>query len=408
MPVFQYEGVNQDGKPERGLLQGASLETVAKQLGDRGIQVNQLALAPGSGEIPVAGSPPPTEARTRMETDVVGPLVGGVPLTQLHFFFRQLGTMLHAGINPVQSFETLSRQTNSPKLRAVVLETKDHVLAGRPISVGFQRYPEVFTPLMLSMVRAGEEGGFLAEQCRQLAEYIQRDVELRNLIRRETAYPKIVIAASIVIILATNVIISAVKPGASGLNAPVLLWIVTGGLLLAGFLFARVGRKNPGVRASWDRFVQNLPGVGGMIHGFAMAKFGRAFGALYKGGVPLGKSVKLAADACGNEHVRGKIYPAADRMDSGAGIANTLAETGAFSPIVLDMTRTGEMTGNVDEMLIKMAEYYEDEGQTRARQAAMILGVVCFLLVAIYVGYIVVTFYTGFASGQMAPLNEEL
>jgi type II secretory pathway component PulF len=132
-----------------------------------------------------------------------------------------------------------------------------------------------------------------------------------------------------------------------------------------------------------------------MAQGFAMARWGRAFAAMYKAGVPYGEGVQMAADACGNEALRARMYPAVKQIQEGRSFTEVFAETGAFSPIVLDMTRTGETTGNLDEMLNKASEYYEDEGQTNARKAATILGVVALIFVGIYVGYIAVQFYSG-------------
>lgn len=365
-----------------------------------------MVTAPAAPATLAAAAAPPTEQRSYIETNVIGQLVGGVALSNLHFFFRQLGTMLAAGINPVQALETLAGQTQSPKLRKVVLETRDHVMAGRPMTVGFQRYPEVFSPLMISMLRVGEEGGFLAEQCRQLSEYIQRDIELRNLIRRETFYPKAVIGFSVIVILGANAIISSVAPGKAGITPPWAAWTLIALAVVGWFVFKKLILPNGPVRHAWDIFIHKLPWIGKMVHGFAMAKFGRAFGALYKGGVPTGKALQLAADATGNEAVRAKIYPTVGRLDEGAGITETLASTRAFSPIVLDMTRTGEMTGNLDEMLIKMSEYYEDEGQTKARHSATVLGVLALVVVGGFVLYVAMQFYQGYGQSYQPYMNE--
>ncbi|MBX3112859.1 MAG: type II secretion system F family protein [Fimbriimonadaceae bacterium] len=417
MPIFEYQAVDNQGRVHRGTVLGVDFDAASRQLKEQGLQVRGLSEAKGGFDDPVATAQepmrpvgavagPPVEPRSYVETNVVGALVGGVALTNLHFFFRQLGTMLHAGINPAQALETLATQTPSPKLRKVVLETRDHVMAGRPMTSGFQRYPEVFSPLMVSMLRVGEEGGFMAEQCRQLSEYIQRDIELRNLIRRETFYPKAVIGASVIIIMGVNAILASIAPGKSGIAAPVAIWATAAALLVGWFLFKKFGLPHGPVRYTWDNIVNSLPWFGKMVHGFAMAKFGRAFGALYKGGVPTQKALRLAADACGNEAVRLKIYQAAGKLEGGAGITETFVSTGAFSPIVIDMVRTGEMTGNLDEMLIKTSEYYEDEGQTKARQSATLLGVLALVMVGAYVGYIAVSFYTGFGQGVQQQIND--
>lgn len=434
MPVFEFQATDQQGNVQRGMMQGASLDVVANQLAQKGWQVQSLGMATGSGtemdaqgwsgpapqaavaagESPrtapgeefsraeTAPSAPPTEARNRIATDVMGPLVGGVPLTTLHMFFRQMNSMLHAGISPAQALETLGNQQRHPKFRAVLLETRDHAIAGRPISAGFQRYPEVFSPMVMSMVRAAEEGGFLSDQCKLIADYLQRDIELRNLIRRETAYPKLIFVFAIVIVLSANAFIGSMNRSAQKLPVPALPWILTFGILAVAWVVIRLARRQPAIMHVWDTFIGVLPFVGSTFHGFAMAKFGRAFGSLYKSGVPLPKAAELAADATGNEMVRSQIHPAAKQLTEGENITDVFERSRAFSPMVLDMLRAGEMTGNVDEMLTKVAEHYEDEGTTRARQMALTLGIVVFLAVAVFIIlFIILPFYTQYGDRVM-------
>src|SRR5262249_28629826 len=144
-------------------------------------------------------------------------------------------------------------------------------------------------------------------------------------------------------------------------------WFVLGPILIFLFLFFTVGLSIYQIRKLFDQFKLYVPYVGKTVHYFAMAKFGRAFSALHKGGVAITKSVHLAADASGNEFIRGRIYPTVQKIQEGAAISTTLEQTGVFSPIVLNMMSTGETTGNLDSMLIKAAEYYEDEGKVRAK-----------------------------------------
>jgi len=328
----------------------------------------------------------------------VGPLVGTVSLTHLLFFFRQFSTMLHAGVPMAQSLHTLARQGRDPKLSRVINELVQHVEAGRPISAGLQRYPEIFTPIMISLVRAGEEGGMVDHSLNVIADYIERDIALKTLYRRVTFYPKLQLIFSVVIILATNLIIASLgKKG--GLTSPLTeptTWIWLGPLLIGGFLFMRLGLANPRLKHNWDGFVSHVPYVGNTFRQLSMARFGRAFGALYKGGVPIQKCFTLAADACGNEYLRSRMYSASKRLESGDGIANVFRQTGAFTDIVLDMVATGEQTGSLDQMFLKVADYYEDEGDTRSRQLGQVVGVIVGLMVAIYIGYIVITFYMGY------------
>lgn len=464
MPTFQYQALRQDGESINGFVFGTSLDAAMGDLLKRGLNVQSIgvaatandplgAVAPpppqpaalqeqpknpidyasdyvvdgrgvriensvsaansvGAGVEQYAGHSgysegPPTEQRSYMSTSVLGPVIGKVALSTLAFFFSQLGTMLRAGVPMVQSLDTLGKQTRDPRFQHVVQEMKGHVEAGRPMTAGMQRYPEVFTPVMLSIIRTGEEGGFLDESLFTVAKYTEDEIELRNLYRRVTIYPKLLIGASILIIGGTNLIIGAIAPGGKTLSSPltnISTWFILVPLMIGLFLFFRVGLANFRIKYNWDMFISYIPFIGGTVRQTSMAKFGRAFGALYQAGVPLPQVVKLSADSCGNEYMRAKLYPASKVLESGAGITETLRSTGALSPIVIDMLSTGEQTGNLDQMLNKMSDYYQDEAKTRSIQLGHFMGVLAFLVVAIYIAYIVVTFYQGMGT----TLNDQV
>lgn len=426
MPTFEYRARDAAGAAVNGLAfapdesharadlerRGLLLEDVRPAAGSSVATATRSEIAPtevATGE-PQGATPraeavhegPPTDKRTYMATSVWGPLVGKVPLTQLTFFFRQLATMLHAGVPLVQSLDTLSRQAQSPKLREVIAETRGHVLAGRPMSAGMQRYPEVFSPVMMSVLRTGESGGFMDRALHTMADYTDREIELRAIYRRVTFMPKLEIVASIIIIIGANLVISGIDARAQKLSSPLTTlstWFWLAPLIIGIFLFLRVGLANFGVRYVWDLITTHVPYLGNTMRQLAMAKFGRAFGALYSSGVPIPRAIELGADACGNEWMRARIAPAGRNLEGGAGIAQTLANTGVFSPIVLDMVATGETTGSLDQMLDKVSAYYEQEASVRAQQTAQILGIFIAVLVMIYIGYIVISFYIGHYSG---------
>ncbi|MBC8063786.1 MAG: type II secretion system F family protein [Chlorobia bacterium] len=431
MPSYEYTAVNATGQAESGTVLGMTLSDAAKQLADKGLQVEKINVAefvgdslansmvtPPPVEVPRAEQAtvqpppvaqeglrdaPPTEARSYVATNVVGPLVGRVGLNQLMFFFRQFAAMVEAGVPMVQTLETLTKQTHDPRLKHVINEMKGHVLEGRGISTGMQRYPEVFSPLHVSLIRAGEEGGFLADASKQVANYIEQDVRIRNQYKRALFMPKITVIGSIVIILAANFIIGWATGGkGQGINSPlttIAVWVVLGPILVGAFLFFRVGLANPRIKYNWDRILLSVPYLGNTLQQFAMAKFGRAFGALYSGGVNIPKAVQLSADACGNEYLRAQIHPTSKRLETGDQITETMRSTGAFTPLVLDMMHTGETTGNLDSMLNKVSDYYEDEAEVRAQQLGKVVGVAAMVLVGAYVGYVVITFYMKMVSG---------
>ncbi len=454
MPTFQYQALKSDGESVNGFVFGTSLDTAMGDLLKRGLNVQSIGVAAnaadpltaqqaavpytppadahraGDGEYIADGrgnlidsnvsvvdavasdaegygghqgtkEGPPTHQRNYISTSVLGPVVGKVALSNLAFFFNQLGTMIRAGVPMVQSLDTLASQARDPRFAHIVREMRGHVEAGRPMSAGMQRYPEVFTPVMLSIVRTGEEGGFLDESLFTVASYVEDEIELRNLYRRVTIYPKIVIVASIAIILVANIIIRAISPTATELSSPltnIKTWYFLTPILIGLFLFFRVGLANYGIKYMWDMFVSYIPFVGKTMRQMAMAKFGRAFGALYRAGVPIPQVIKLSADSCGNEYLRSRLYPASKVLEGGAGITETLRSTGALSPIVMDMVSTGERTGNLDQMLNKMADYYQDEAKTRSVQLGHFVGVVVLLFAAIYIGYVVISFYIGYGA----------
>lgn len=425
MPVYEYRAVDSGGRSVGGTLLSPSLTEAAQSLAGQGLRVEHLGLAAMPGDPLSASSanertgqrsdtarpssplgaeatpPPPTGPRAAVMTHVVGPLVLKVNLASLQFFFRQLAAMLNAGVGMVQSLDTLSNQTRDPRLKKVIRELREHALVGRPISVGMQRYPEIFSPMMLSLVRVGEASGTLERCLRQLADYIEQEIEIRNLLRRVTFYPKLVIVASIFIIGGAQLVIGALGK-TTNLTSPLTqlgTWLVLAPIIVALFLFVRIGLANPRVKHVWDAFLLGIPFVGGTVRQLTMARFGRAFGVMYAGGVPMPDAVQLAADSCGNEYLRARIYPAVDRLKEGRGVTETFRETGAFNPIVLDMTHTGETTGNLDYMLTKMSEFYEDEGKTKSVQLGHVFGVVVYLAVAAYVGFVVISFYQGYLGG---------
>lgn len=431
MPVFEYRAIDANGKSHRGYVHGLDLTAAAQSLAKQGLQVEHLGLGDQAPEFvnpadlpplsppameefdrpeipqvdlrtsdPGYYSAPPLEARSRLQTDVFGPLMGSVKLEHLMFFFRQLSAMLDAGISPADSLDTLSRQTKSGKLAEIARETREHCRAGRPMSAGFQRYPEVFTPLMMSMVRVGEHSGLLAKQCRMLSDYIEKDIQLRNLVRRETASPKITLAASFVIIMAANFFITAATGRQGTLPTPWIIWTAVVIIAVAWFLFKRVGLRFGAVKFGWDKLLSTVPGFSAIYQSFAMAKFGRALSALWDSGVPLGTSYQLAADASGSEYIRSRVHPMVPQLSEGRALSEAMGEAGVFSETVMQMVKTGETSGQLGTMMEKVSDYYEDEGETQAKKAATILGVVCTIIVGIYVLIILVQFYGGYFSGM--------
>lgn len=429
MPTFEYFAKDAAGQTVTGTVLGSSLDQALSGLHAQGLIVDRIGIASSIGDplaqpvaVQTTPAPPPAapvesprvnaipaeefdptiKDRGYFATRVVGPVVDRVPLRDLMFFFRQFATMQKAGVPIVQSLATLSGQSRDGKLSSIIKELGHHVEVGRPISFGMSRYPEVFSPLILSIVRAGEESGQIDRACSQIADYLGEEIELRNLYRRVTFMPKLTVFTSIAVIGGANLVINSLGRG-TPIWSPltqISTWFILAPIIVGIFLFFRVGLANPRIRHNWDAFILRIPYLGHTLRQFSMAKFGRAFGALYAGGVPIPRAVQLAADACGNEYMRSRLHPASARMEGGHGIGETLSSMGVFSPIVLDMIKTGETTGNMDQMLTKMSEFYEDEAKVRSQQLGQVLGVACIIAVGIYVLIVLVRFYSGYFQGM--------
>ena len=324
----------------------------------------------------------------------VGLAWGSVGLQDLAIFFRELGTMLHAGVGMVGTLAALEKQTADLKLKVILGEARLAALEGAPFSKIMLRYPDVFDPLMVSMVQMGEFGGTLERSVIQLADYIERDLALRTLIRRVTAHPKLVIGASIVIICFANWIISSLD--GEPIYSPLTTWSTWVCLLpwiLGVCFFAKLVLPRRNAKVVWDRFLLKIPYFGMTLHQLAMARFGRALSAMVHGGIAPHQAVRMAADCLANSHLTNRVRPAADKLEQGSSMANAFAQTHAFMPMTLNMVDTGETSGNLDAMLEKMAQYYEQDSEARAVMSARVLGVVAMILVGVYVGLIVVGFY---------------
>lgn len=391
MPTFTYSAFDPAGQRQTGVVEAVDERHAHARLSESGLMVETIS-AGQQGD----------EGRDVFSKYLIGPLVGRVNKEALQRFFAQLNSMFRAGVPLVQSLDTLANSTSHGRLRSVIIDMKTFVLAGKPLSESMKKYPEVFGPLLTSLVIVGERAGTLDSSFQQCADYLDREVRLRNRIKRATFYPKLVFVMILIIPIVTAAIIKAIAP-----NAAVLLpifslaeqpwfWPVVVTLLVASIIFFRLLLEVPSIRRGWDGFLLRIPYVGHTLYIYSMAKFSRALSALYAGGVAVHEAMTRAADACGNEALRWQIRPAANRLVEGRGITESMRNTGAFSHIVLDMSGTGERTGNMESMLTHVAEQYEDEADVRMEKTAMILQVVAILAVAIIVGFIVVTFFMNY------------
>jgi type II secretory pathway component PulF len=343
------------------------------------------------------GSGPPAPSLpgdgTARKISVV-PWLSGVGLQDLAINYRQMATLFDAGVPMVQALTTLSEQTRNTNLRKILRECAAAVGSGSPLSSVMFRHPTVFTTLQYEMIRAGETSGQLELMCGRLAGYLEREIEVRRKLKRETLYPKIVGVVALLVIL----LLAALVGG------PALFGMILGAVsfvLAAGFglwWLARFLYQLPEVAAAWDGIKLLIPGLGGVVRRYATARFCRALGTLYSGGVNLTRAVEISARACGNGAITKRLLDNASVLNFGEGLSGMLAKSGLLSPIAVQMARTGEQTGSLDVMMDKVADYLEDEADVKSHQLATGVGVAMMLLAGLLVLFIAISFFTGYFS----------
>jgi type II secretory pathway component PulF len=392
MATFSYHATDTLGNAQSGLIEAPSPAGAAAALREQGLTPNKVMLAPvgNNGDAPSG------------ELPHVAPFLVSVPLPYLAVMFRQFGTLLRAGVPMVQGLTALMDQTTHARLKEILREAAAQVGAGNPFSGVLARHSNVFSPLVVELIRAGEHGGMLETMCGRIADYLEREVEIRRKLQRETLYPKIVLCVAGLVLL----IVAWAKAGmgTSGIQAVVTrvtLAAIVGGSALGIWWLGRYLHQFPALAALWDGIKMAVPGVGKVTQKYATARFCRALGTLYAGGILLPRAVEISARACGNLYIGQRMLAGLPALLAGNGLSGMLEASGVLTPVAVQMARTGEQTGSLDEMMQKVADYLESEADAKAHQMAVITGVVLLIIAAIVVFTIVFNFYVGSINGAM-------
>lgn len=412
MPDFSYTAYDRAGKPVEGKVRAESSAVALGRLRAQGLEVERIRPAAPEPTISVPSSGP--SFGEWISREVVGPVASGAPLKDLAVFYRQLATLISAGMPLFQALAALEAQTRNARLRAVLADCQRQVMGGGHLSDVFERHRYVFSELQIAMLRAAEQTGALEGALERLAEYLEKELNLRRMISRLTLYPKLVLLSALFILgrsffsdgtpAFSKLIIGSMGRGAySGWDYALdtaLVLVVLAGIVLLGLLVSRTLLfRSPAVRTAWERVKYAVPGIGGVSLSFALTRFGRAFGAMYGAGVTLSGAVRAAAQASGSYRIASSVDSAVQRVERGEALSSALAGSGVFPPLVLDMLRTGEQTGNLDAMMLKVSDHLEGEAETRAHQYSHLFATGVYLAVAVLVGFAVVSFYAGYASG---------
>ena len=321
-------------------------------------------------------------------------------------FFRNMATMVHAGMTMGESLDASSQQLRHWRLRQAAVEGANQARRGKPFSLVMARYPDVFSTVETAMVRAGEESGHLEELLAQIAGYLETEYSLRQLISRETFYPKIIFGAILIFLIGVPTLTRMLGQGGSFLHGMLFFFgAVLGWGLLAAAIFViyvllrHLLASSRELAAAWDSLKLSLPVFGEAIRRLALARWSRGLAALYAAGVSLPQAADIAADLTANAALRDPMKQAVAKIQEGTAISEAFATIPAMDSLTLRMLQTGEQTGNIDLMMVKVAEHYEEAAVSTVRRAAALTVPIATVIAGIIVLIIALNVYGGAMSG---------
>jgi len=379
--VFQYEVRDSSGNALSGSLQAETPQVVAQQLRDQGYTIIRIQeQAPAKAARPVQ-----RHQRARISHAVYAQ------------FYRELATCIGSGMTIIQALNTLESTTGNPALRSALRGMLPNIERGQRFSENMRHFPAVFSPLAVAVVAAGEEAGRLEEMLGVLADYAEHNLELHRMLQRETFYPKILLLALLTIVPGGLLIANTINPGMFGFGAvvPIAILAGLGGLAVLGYFLIKSYRGSAQGRLAVDRAKLSIPVFGKLSQQIAMSRFCRALASLYSAGVGLPEAMTRAAEATDNAALEQIIKGAIPAVAAGGKLSDVLAQSRLVPSLVVSMLRTGEQTGNIDEVLHKVADYYDDETKTKIHQFGQVIVPICVILAALVVIAILITFYAG-------------
>ncbi|MSR59974.1 MAG: type II secretion system F family protein [Planctomycetaceae bacterium] len=391
MPDFQYIAKELSGREVTGLLTAGSEQEVVNSLAGKSLFPTRIALA---------------ETAEKQQKAVVK----RVRSKHLAIVYSQLADLLHSGVPLLRSLEILEMQSSRPTVVAVLQDVRQQVADGSRLADSLRRHPKVFNELAVSMVRAGEEGGFLEDSLKRIAIFTEHQEDLKGRVVGAMAYPVFLFVACVLIVSGilvflvpqfepiferldergelpvATVMLLSMSNFLKSYGVWLLIALAAGGVWLANYLKTDRGRY------MLDVWRLKVKGLGPIIRSLAISRFCRILGTLLKNGVPILQSLRIAKDATGNRVLSEAITVAAENISAGKSLARPLAASGHFPREVVEMISVGEEANNLEQVLLNIADnmeqrtYRELELFVRLLEPVMLLlmgGVIMFVMIAL-------------------------
>jgi type IV pilus assembly protein PilC len=388
MPVFEYKGKTLGGKQVQGELKAKNRAELERFLRGNRILVTNVSKKAQQIQIKFGS---------------------GIKKIDISRFTRQFATMISAGLPMVQCLEILATQMESAELRKVVMKVKESVQSGATLSEALGKHKKVYDDLYVNMVEAGEVGGALDTILIRLAQYREKADKLARKVKGALVYPIVVMIVAIGVTYAMlTFIVPVFAKMFSGLGAelPMPTQVVLGFsnflkdnsmlmllLLVLGVIGFKLYVRNPKGRLSWDTFKLRMPLLGTLIRKAAISRFTRTLATLLSSGVSILDALSITARTAGNMVLQNAINKSMLSIAEGETITQPLKESGVFPPMVTQMISVGEKTGGMDDMLAKIADFYDDEVDAAVAALTSIIEPVIIVFMGAIIGGILIAMY---------------
>ena len=390
MPSFVWSGKTRTGQAQEGVLLADSRDAAVSALRRQNISVTSIR-------------------EKGRQVRILPRLARGIAQKRIAIFTRQFSVMLDAGLPLVQCLEILGEQEDNPVFAQVIDKVRTDVESGSSLAEAMRKHPKAFDNLFVNMIAAGEAGGILDIILQRLATYIEKVVKLKNQVKSALIYPVavIVIAVFVVWIILWKVIpvfeqlltgvggelpfITAVVVGASNFLGRYTIWIALI-LVLAGIAINRYYKTYRGRRVI-DGFLLKIPIIGMLLRKIAVARFCQTLATLTSSGVPILDGLEITAKTSGNAIIEDAVMAVRKAVEEGKTIAEPLGETKIFPRMVVQMIHVGEQTGALDQMLQKIAEFYEEEVDTAVNGLTKLIEPLLIVVLGAIIGTIVAAMY---------------
>ena len=417
MPTYVYEALNAVGKPQKGTVEANSSEEAIQRIKGQGFfptSVREQKLKGGGGE---GKSAAPAKKKKKKKAGEISISIGGVSNKQLTLFTRQLSTLQDAGLPLLRSVQILEAQQKPGKLKSTLGQVAEDVEAGTTLSDSMAKHPKVFDRLYTKMVNAGEIGGVLDTILQRLAEFLEKAQRLRRRIIGAMIYPIVVI--SIAVLILTGIMVFVIPKFEEifeefGVQLPgITVFLITTSLWMAGtlhegqipgfiwvlaapviiFLMLKLVRRTGPGRAVTDHIRIRIPVIGDLIRKTAIARFTRTLGTLISAGVPILEAIMITRDTSGNYVYERALTNVHDSIREGESFAGPLREAKVCDALVVNMIDVGEETGDLDTMLMKIADNYDEEVDVAVQSLVRLLEPLLVVVLGGIIGTIVIALF---------------